>query len=313
MSNGNESGSVNLKPFDNWVTVTIVASIITVIGFGILLIITSQSTTWWFGGIGMTCLGALAWIYGLTEFPENPPTAGALFCWNIPILSWSEAKKKKIQIVVGGKTVLANYFPFYISAVPIDISNKNKEFPVSVLSDDNVTLTGKVSVTARPDGDDIQDYIQAGGTIEEGFEQIRDIIATKSREHAREHNQKELMSDGQLIGKKLKLDIEQGSFGIHIFKVNVVMDPPEDVKKVMQGIVIEKYQRLNELAEYATNLKAAQELQDAYENDEHRSANLPVPSLRDCIEEILEQRLIRDGKATGIKNKGGTTINIPKV
>lgn len=303
--NGNDSASVDLKPFDNWVTRTILRTIIVMIVTGIWLIVVSDSNFWFFSGIGITCLGILAGIYGYTEFPENPPTAGALFCWNVPIVS------NEKQIVVGGKTILADYFPFYISAVSIDMSNKNKEFPVSVISKDNVQLEGKVSITARPDNDDIRDFIQSGAKVESVFDQMSDIVSTKSREYARGYEQIELMVDGQKIGQPLKGDLDQKSFGVTIFKVNVVLKQPDKVRDAMQGIVTEGYDRKNELAEYETNLTAAQALQKAYALDQHRSGK-PVPSLRDCLEEILEQRLIRDGKATGIKNKGGTTINIPK-
>jgi hypothetical protein len=303
--NGNESASVDLKPFDNWVTRMILTLIVTMTMVGILFIILSHSNFWFFSGIVMTCLGVLAWIYGSTEFPENPPTAGALFFWNVPIMSNGK------QIVVGGKTILADYFPFYISAVSIDMSNKNREIPISVISSDGVQLEGKVSVTASPEKDDIRDFIQAGAKVEGVFDQITDIVVTKSREYARGREQLDLMVDGQLIGRPLKGDLDQGSFGVRIFKVNVVLKQPDDVRKAMQGKVTEKYDRDNEMKEYETNLDAAKALQTAYANDQHRSGK-PVPSLRDCLEEILEQRLIRDGKATGIKNKGGTTINIPK-
>lgn len=191
------------------------------------------------------------------------------------------------------------------------MSNKNREFTITVISSDNVQLEGKVSVTARPEKDDIRDFIQAGTKVESVFDQITDIVNTKSREYARGYTQLELMVDGQKIGMPLKGDLDQGSFGVSIFKVNVVLKQPDEVRKAMQGQVTEKYDRENEIMEYATNLKAAQELQVAYANDPHR-AGRPIPSLQQCLEEVLEQRLIRDGKATGIKNKGGTTINIPK-
>jgi hypothetical protein len=313
--NGNESASVDLKPFHNWVTGTILATIIVMIMFGILFIVLSHSNFWFFSGIGITCLGVLAWVYGYTEFPENPPTAGALFCWNVPItreVIGKDGKPVKCQIVVGGKTLLADYFPFYISAVSIDMSNKDKDFTISVTSSDDVQLEGKVTITARPDENDTRDFIQAGAKLEDVFKQIADIVITKSRRYAKKHPQRELIVNGQeKIGEPLKGDLDQGSFGITIFKVNVVLNQPDDIRKAMQGQVTEKYERDNELMEYKTNLEAAQALQNAYAKDRHRSGK-PVPSLRDCLEEILEQRLIRDGKATGIKNKGGTTINIPK-
>ena len=70
----------------------------------------------------------------------------------------------------------------------------------------------------------------------------------------------------------------------------------------MDSTAIEEYQRDAEKSEYTTNLQAAHALQEAYTADPHRVGD--VPSLETCLQQVLAQRLIRDGKTSEIKGAG---------
>ena len=103
-----ESAVVDLRPFSNPYTSGILFAIILMVALGGLLFFLSHSWKLWVPGLLLAIGGVLLGVIGLKEFDEDPPTGGALFFWNIPLMRGDE------QIVVGGRTILADYFPFYL-------------------------------------------------------------------------------------------------------------------------------------------------------------------------------------------------------
>lgn len=289
------------KPFGNLITSSILAIIIGLWVIGLFLIFLGLYT-----GVLVAWLGIFLFVVGYTDIPANPRTAAALTFWG------SFIKLGGKPVVVGGKTVLANYFPFFISGEQFNITNVDKDITMTVTSKDKVPLEGVVSVTLYPDIDDAIDYIQAGGDIMKIIAQLDDIVKKRAREVAADEDALDITQKSEKISGKLLSHVtdklEERAFGVKVLKVQAIFDQPADVLLAMKGKRIEKYQRENEHYEYETNIEAAKKLQTMYRNDPAMKGR--VPTLEACLEQILTQRLIRDGRAQEIKSKGGKIFNI---
>lgn len=292
-----KTSAPELHSFRNPITGGILFIIICLLVFGLTIIIMTGS----YIGVISTILGIIFFVLGFTDIPPNPRTAGILTFWGSFITPNS-------PVIVGGKTILLDFFPFYIGAVLIDITNVDKDIPMTVTSSNNIALDGIVSITLYPDIDDAVDYIQAGGRMEEIFKQLDDIVKKKTRSVAKNMTALDITQQGEKIDDELmshvKEKLDTGSFGVKVFKIQSVFDQPKDVLEAMKGKQKEIYERENESLEYETNRIAAKKLQEAYEADPHMAGK--VPTMQECLAETLEQRLIRDNRATttGIKSKG---------
>jgi hypothetical protein len=252
----------------------------------------------------MIVTGIAMFVFGYTDIPSKPRTAGVLTLWG----SFSTIGDK--PIIVGGKTILANYFPFNLSCEQIDITNVDKKIPMAITSKDEVVLEGNVSITLFPDLEDAIDYIQAGGDIKKIIEQLDDIVKKGAREIARNIDALEITQDSEKLSGPLKAGVEKyvdsKSFGVTVYKIQAIFNQPDDVIKAMKGVRLELYERKNEMTEYTTFTQAARQLQEFYQSDPLMEGK--VPTLKECVEEIKSLRLIRDSRSQEVRNKDGKSI-----
>ncbi|MFA6295333.1 MAG: SPFH domain-containing protein [Candidatus Paceibacterota bacterium] len=294
----NNSSSPELKPFNNPVTKGVLILVIALVGIGIALAVTGE-----FLGVIIASIGITIWWAGDTTIPTDPRTAGLLTIWG----SFIEIGGK--SVVIGGRTILADYFPFNLGVVTFEITNKDKNFPMKILSLDNVLMEGEVSVTMRPDIEDGVDYVQAGkmGNI---ILQLDDIVYEMSKRHGCLYEAEKIAKNSELISGPLRRFLtekdgifQQKSFGIEIVKVQARFDMPKDITDDMQQRVREKYQREGELAEYATDFKAAEMLYAIYQADPNM---VEKPTIQECLEKVITLRLIRDQRVARIESTGQT-------
>ncbi len=287
-----------LKPFGNPITLAILLACILLLGIGLILSTLSPV------GIIIGIFGVVIWWAGDTVHPSEPRTAGLVKFWDSYITLGDR------NVVVGGRTILAPYWPIFLSSTLVEITNKDKDFSMKLLSRDNIQLEGFISVTLRPDIADLVDFIQAsGGDMGKIFEQLDDIIYEQAKSKARENDAEDIAKKSELISGPLRLHLqsnvfEQGSFGVEIVKIQARFDMPQDIINAMQQQVREGYERQGELKEYDTDTIAAQRLQTSY-----RDAGLTI-NLKDCLDEIKTLRLIRDERVARIETtgKGGNTV-----
>ena len=273
----------SLRPFDNPITFSILMLCVGLISIGVIMAAVGS-----FWGIIIGGIGAGIWIAGDTDHPVNPRTAGMLTFWDAPICIGGA------PVVVGGRTILANYWPFFLSSTPLVTINQDRDFPVPIVTKDNVNMPGFISVTLQPDVTDLVDYLQAGAKMEAIFSQIDDIISEKAKDEGRRHDSDDVAKQNSLISKPLRAHLgtifEEKSFGIKIKKVQARYDMPPEI---IQAINLERkanYDRAGQLAEYETDITSAEKLFAAYQK-----AGTPQ-TMDKCLQEIKQLRLIRDGK-----------------
>lgn len=289
------TSSQKLKGFDNVYSLLLLwLGVIAPILIGLALIF-SPGWLALAGGI-FILTGVALLVTGFKRLSNDPPTAGVLHFLGEPL----EINGK--PAVVGGITLVPGYLGF--SVVEVNITKHDKDFPVSVYSKSGTPLKGKVSVTYEPNVEDLVDYINAGNKPADVDNQIDDIVVQVSRPIAETMTSKEIRTNGSMIADAIRYRLESKSFGITVTNLQAVFDPPDDVVKAMGATEAEQFQRQAELYEYnQTNLKAAIDLQAAYESDPRMRGH--VPNLEVCLQQILMQRLIRDGKATRIDGTNG--------
>lgn len=307
-----------ISAFGNWVTRLILFTIITLIVGGIFIGIT---TSLW--GIVPAALGILAWWVGDTELTADPRTAGMLTCWDQPIVDTTivtndtgEEVDEDTTLVVGGRTILAPYFPFFIDVVRFEITNVDRIFPMTVLSGgkdkktrkdlDPVPLTGHVSLTLRPDVNDALDYIQSG-KMDKIFEQLDDIVYEQTKLYARRNDARTIAEKSEVISGPLRDHLENDvfekkSFGVDVVKIQARFDLPKEITDALTASGAEKYQRTGEFLEYETDRLAAKALQDNYRADPLMRGK--VPGLDQCLKTIQTLRLIRDERVARIETDG---------
>jgi hypothetical protein len=298
-STENQTSAPPLKPFDNWYTGGLLVIILILVSTGIVLLVAGS-----FIGVIMSTIGATMWFVGKKKIDNKPRTGGIVHLWGSPVHSNNGTS----AVVVGGDTILADYFPFYISIVPIEMTNADKSFAMSVISKNKVPLQGEISITLRPKKDDAIDYLQAGGgKMDPIFDQLKDIVYRESQKLARDLTDMQISTEGEKISdpleKEVKKRLDGGSFGVEIIKVQARFELPKEILNAMQGLVIEGHQRTNEQAEYRTDMEAAEQLRAKFIADS--SPGTQVPSLEMCLSYIKDLRLIRDERYVKIDTAGG--------
>ncbi|MFA6404453.1 MAG: hypothetical protein WCW03_00375 [Candidatus Paceibacterota bacterium] len=314
-----------LVPFGNPVTILIAIIVGSFIIIGLIL-----SFVIGLVGILITAIGAFAFGFGLTKHsPSKPREAGLLTLWDAPIKIYGQC------VVVGGTTILADYFPFKLGSIKIAMDNKDRDFPMTIISWNKVPISGKVSVTACPDIADLEDFVQAGNDIEQVFTQLADPVFQEVQEIVMDPEQKmdvlAISREGNKIANLLHAKIKNNlfqrqAFGIELIKVRVNFTLDKDIHDDMRQVEREKFQREAERMEYQTMRIAAQELQVALAR-QYLPTNLSedqflaqmralvqaktIPGLTECLETIRVQRLVRDNMVARIESGGsGQNINL---
>lgn len=240
--------------------------------------------------------GVTIFATGLKKLSNDPPTAGVLHFLGEPLEIDGE------PVAVAGITLVPGFLG--LSVVEVNITKHDKDFPVVVYSKTGTPLNGRISVTYEPNVKDLVDYINTGNKPENVDNQIDDIVVQVSRPIAITMTSDEIRTRGSIIADAIQNHLQSRDFGIRVTNLQAVFDPPGNVVTAMGAKEAEQYQRQAELYEYnQTNLRAARDLQQAYMSDPLMKGK--VPSLEVCLQQVLTQRLIRDGKATRIEGTKG--------
>lgn len=305
--NGNITEAPELKPFGNPVSKTILGS---VIGLGIVGLFMAVLGSLW--GIPVFATGVIMLVFGLTKFsPDKPRTAGLLTRNGVPI----KGKDGK-GYVVGGITILMDYFPFFIGAIPIDITNQDKNFPMTATckgTDDKnkgtVVLEGEVSVSLRPNINDLVDFVDAGADMKKIWDQLDDIVVNAVREKCKDKSWIDVVQNGKEIGDKVKEHVlDNQSFGVEIFKLQVVLNAPKTLVKSALQREVEMQERQSDNLDYETMRLAAQTLLNAFELDPKTKGKY---GLDDCLKMIQNQHQIQQGRSFLMDSSGGNnTFNV---
>jgi len=284
-----------LSSFGNKLSKAIITIIISMFVMGLLLMTAKGINKWSVAGLVMTCLAIVWWFKGMSDFVF--PKAGVLTFWGKPV----EVQGK--TCVVTGKTVLADFFPLYIGVIDVDMSIVDIDFPVPKAQTKNkAIMSGKASLSLYPIPEDMIDFLRAGGTVEGLKSQFDDIVLRVVRDEAKNLESDEIMTNSHIIADAVRKAVEANDFGVGVFKCQVILNLPEDVEKAQNAVVVEASERKSEAADYATNLREAVALQEAYRNDPLMTAGTgKVPTLRECLDEVLRMRLVKYGKVTEVK------------
>jgi len=289
-----QTGVTELKPFGNRVTFITLLVICAIGLFGGLNILRGQIIWGFFPSSIAVVLLAICYV----DLPKEPKTGAVLYCWGQPIIVDEK------PIIVGGTTLLANFFPFCISGVNVDFTRKEVATKVKVTSQDKVVLEGTIWMVLYPDSDDILRFIEAGGKLDDIHKQLMPVIESRAREIALTIPSLEISNQGMKIAdhikEQLRDHLDKTAIAVRIINFRATFEQPKKVIEAMEKANIELSERSSDLLDYETNLMAAKKRQAEYENDPHRGNN-PVPSLQECRDEVLEERLILENKVQSIK------------
>lgn len=290
-----ETSAPEIKPFANPITFSILMACILSIGIGLIW---SFSGNFW--GVILGAIGVFVWWKGDTYLNPDEREAGLLTIWGSPLKFFGK------PIMVMGRTILADWFPFFLGAIRFHIKNRDKDFEMELVSSDNQRFEGVLSLTLIPNTTDPVDYIQAG-KMDDIFGQLDDIVYQLAQAEARRWKGERLAQHPELISDPLRRKIEnktdwfaQKDFGVRVIKVQARFRPVETVRKAMDEAASEVFQRQAELAETDTDVAGAMRL--------HRELGLPMDK---AMEQYLRLRLIRDNMLTRIESAGnGGNLNI---
>jgi hypothetical protein len=338
--------------FNNPVTGGILLLIIGLLICGILLtwkggviLALKHDPRYFLGGLALIAVGMALWIGGeKTHKPANPKEVGMILLWDSPVtfhLEWLPFTEKWSEyILVSGRVILAPYLPIFLDTLVIDIENKEKTFEVEVISKDRITFKAKISMTARPNIHDLLDYMQAGSSMDKVWAQVGPIAQKRTEDACKLQDALDIFFGQSTISKTLEQQVvelfETGSFGTEVVKVQFTPEIPEDVRKKLQAIKFEDWEREAEFKDYGTMQDAARKWQRDLvrqfainnqrtsfpdENDEVAWAALvnemvatdQVPNLEYCLESIKTQRLIKEGKVNRLEVPGVNSVNVHAV
>jgi hypothetical protein len=313
--NNNNNPAPRLKPFSNPITGSILGFLIGMLLLGAIM--ASHGNFW---GVVLVAISLLIYTVGKTEHPNtNPRTAGLLTMWGTPI------KIGKEYMVVGGTTILLDFFPFSLETIKVDIENKERKFPMTVLSGDKsesgkdspIPMEGLIALTLRANIADLFDYVQAGNDMTKIFDQLDDIVYRQTQAICRDMTGLDIQRKGDEIGAKLWDHLngtvfEQGSFGVETIKIQSRFSMPKGVLDDMTDAARETYQREAASREYRTTMISAEALQVFYQQDPTGPDR--IPSREECVSAIKDQLLIMGGRKRVVAiqtegtNTGGITI-----
>lgn len=293
-----EEDTPELKPFSNIVTLGMALLCIMLFVPGIAFMAYTGSPI----GAAMAVAGVLIWWKGDTQFDTGGREAGILTLWG------SFFKINGKIVVVGGRTILADYWPIYLGAVRIDMRNHDKDFPMTLIAKDNMPLEGVISVTKRPKMGDLIDYLQAGGSMEKIDSQLDEIIFEVAQAEARKHGGADIAKNNKLVTGDLERQMKSGVFdsklfGIDVQKVKGRLKPTKTVFEAMEDAAKEVYERSGELEETETDVLGAEKL----------TQRLGIPK-EGSLDAYTRLRMIRDGVLFKVESSGGNlTVNEVKI
>ncbi|MES3031344.1 MAG: hypothetical protein V4697_02935 [Patescibacteria group bacterium] len=311
----------DLKPFSNpisWLVIIVILSLFIFGGMFTFAGFWSGRMLFWFPGIIMCIVAGLMLAYGRIDHPAGeekgePRTGGIISFWGSPIKIDGKFE------VVGGKTILANYFPFYFGTIKIDMSNKDKLFPMTILTEEDpiqvngkterlrIPMKGTVSLTLRANEKDPVDFVQAGNNMDAVFEQLKDIVTRETQNIAKTWSAERIQTEAKEFSKALedavrKRYLEGGSFGIIIIKAQGTFSIPEEILAEMIATANEFQQRKTQLLELETNAIAAEAI---LQRDRKHSGQMTYD---DCLQEVKHQWLIKGNFVRRVEVSGGGRV-----
>lgn len=233
-------------PFSNPITLGVLVIVILLIGFAVFLAFQKTlKTTFWATVLGG--IGAVIWVYGEKEHKSsNPRQAGVLIFWD-SIINFAGID----YFVVSGTVILANYPPFYLDTIVVDIENKEDKFNFTVLTEDKIVMECTLFVTTHANVDDLRDFIQAGNDMKKVFEQVASIGSKAASDICKGMKAEDVYYKRSEISTqlqdKLRDVFETRDFGIVIVKANLEAILPELLRTTMQKITLETYEKPREL------------------------------------------------------------------
>jgi hypothetical protein len=290
-------------------------------------------------GSAMLLLGIILWVAGETDHSgANPREAGVLMLGEVPLLD-----EFGNPIVVGGKVFLANYAPFYLTTVKVNMDNSEKEFQLKLTTSDGTPLNVKVSVIARPNIEDILDFIQAGADMEDIWKQMDSIVFKETQAYVRRYTGDDIQKIPEKIsgplGKRINSIFASKSLGVKVVNVKVEAHLPEPLQEEVNNIKKEEYQRKAELKDYETMRIAARKLQIEMARDfedmppveelEHKEEAIRLRAFRSadpivrrlvreekildldkCIERITGLRQVKEGNMKTFRIEGAPNLTV---
>lgn len=281
-----------LKPFSNPITFTILMVCVSLVGAGIVLSLLGNPF-----GLPPLVLGILIWWKGEKVHPSDPRTAGLLKVWDTYI------DQENGGIVVGGRTLVLPVWPFHLDTDPIDITDKNLEFKMEIITKDRVPLEGKMDCRFVVNLDDAVDFVQAGKW--DGIKPLLDGIVTQdTKARAKKLESGDISTDPKKflsdpMEKELKTLFRQKTFGIKAKQIQSKFDLPREILDAMIAQAREEFDRMAERAETRTNL----EIVEMYMKASGKTWS-------EMWEKFVKARLMRDQRVTRIEGGKGGISNI---
>jgi len=314
----------------------VITVILATIGIGILMVCTGNTVCGAIG-IGLSIAGLAAFAAGWTYFPPNPATGGVLTSGGKIIID-----ENGDTVTVKGLVILADYFPFYLGAIRVDMRNDEWVFPMTLLSVEKkrngdikvrqVPFKGEVHVTVAPDELDMADFMQSGGSLAEIKKQCDTIVFREAQKIVVEYDNPDgtkgldgimIAQQGNLISDALEKKIngtasvrgifEQKDFGVRCIKVQVDFPLPADIAKAMVNAASIDYENSARMAEYDADGVAAKRIKELLEAGDRSQKPL---SPKESLDALVQLRLVRDGNVRRVQmetiggGKGGNDITV---
>jgi hypothetical protein len=284
----------------------------------------------------LVCLGALALFNG-SLWGFIPLILGGLMIKGFRELSPADPREiglitflgKRTTITVEGLTFLLDWLPIEIVGVAVfSMQQEDMDFDIkSVRSSDNVRMKGTVSISFIPDKNNLDKFDDAKQM--KGIEAlIDDMLPVWIQNYAQNdqsngpklgHDYAWLETRPKEVGKYLREKLENkdttdgdtldlADLGVLIKKFSVSLSPiSTKIVDAGEDTVVELLQRNAEKEDTKTVTEQAENRHEAYV----KKMGSKAPTLRECREEIMFERLAKDKKVTIIQ--GGKNVNLNNV
>lgn len=300
--------AIKLSRFCPWQIALIAVSVMLIAIGGCLFVLTSFG---WISIFGIVITGLGAWMISPPNWRKiseaNPVKGGALYVWGRPLHD-----KNGKQYVVGGHTITANYFPFFLDITEVTLNNSSHGFditvyPLMILNGSRtqrktrVQVEGKIVVVGIPNTKDIEDYVQAGGSMVAVFDQLKGIANNVAERIAAESLGFETVAQlGNALGEAVLGRLSTEKFGVIFTEVNATMTTPKDIVTAMTDVAVEQFQRESEIAD----LETVRDLAQILYTELNLGHNPPKYTMDRCVEMVITNRAIQAGKGSVVNITG---------
>jgi hypothetical protein len=307
----------------------IVGTLIWLLIMGIVLIYLGYLIS----GIVIGAIALIAAGAGWRDFDTEKNIVGAVTVWDRFKKSGHEDEDANTleTVAVEGKTILAPYFPFFISAIEINVTKDDWTFEETVFSvegiDDagkpkSVPVTVEIILTVKPDKRHLNSYIQSGGTLNKIKELMKGIPYREVQRLVKTAmvgdntipglSYMEVVQQGDLLSNELGKSLnghseivngtptrykgifEEKSFGIVCEKVQLKFKLDPRIQTSMVGAASIIYETDARATEYRGDIAAAKLFQK----------QLGIKSGKEAWETFVDSRLMRDKGIQRIQIEG---------